>query len=110
MSTTKAKINPRDLPKFDVADYLDTPEDCADFLTIAMEDGDAEHFRDALNAVARSKSVRGIAEQAGLNRESLYRALGEKGNPEFGTVMKVMRALGMNLAAVPAQSQECANT
>lgn len=103
MSTSKGKINPRDLPKFDVADFLDTPEDCADFLTIAMEDGDANHFRRALEAVARSKGMRGIAEQAGLNRESLYRALGEKGNPEFGTIMKVMRALGMNLAVIPMQ-------
>jgi len=61
--------------------------------------------RDALGIVARARGMSGIAKNAGLNRESLYKALGENGNPEFATVMRIIRALGLTLSARPAAVQ-----
>lgn len=59
-------------------------------------------MRDALGVVARAHGMGEIAKSAGLNRESLYKALGETGNPEFGTVVRIVRALGLTLSARPA--------
>ena len=59
-------------------------------------------MRDALGLVARARGMSEIAKSAGLNRESLYKALGDAGNPEFATVMRIVRALGLTLSARPA--------
>ena len=64
-----------------------------------LESGDADFVRDVLGLVARARGMAGIAKKADLNRESLYEALGETGNPEFGTVMRIVRALGLTLSA-----------
>jgi len=85
--------------RFDAADYLDTETRQAAYITAALESGDADFVRDALGLVARARGMSGIAKKAGLNRESLYKALGETGNPEFGTVMRIVRALGLTLSA-----------
>jgi probable addiction module antidote protein len=87
--------------RFDAADYLDTEERQVAYITAALETGDADFVRDALGLVARARGMGEIAKNAGLNRESLYRALGETGNPEFGTVMRIVRALGLTLSARP---------
>jgi len=86
--------------RFDAADYLDTEERQVAYIAAALESGDADFVRDALGLVARARGMGGI----GLNRESLYKALGETGNPEFGTVMRIVRALGLTLSARPATS------
>jgi probable addiction module antidote protein len=88
--------------RFDAADYLDSEERQRAYITAALETGDADFVRDALGIVARARGMAEIAKTAGLNRESLYRALGETGNPEFATVMRIMRALGLTLTARPA--------
>jgi len=88
--------------RFDAADYLDTKERQVAYITAALESGDADFVRDALGLVARARGMGAIAKNAGLNRESLYKALGETGNPEFSTVMRVVRALGLTLSARPA--------
>ena len=80
--------------RFDAADYLDTEERQVAYIAAALESGDADFVRDALGLVARARGMAGIAKKAGLNRESLYKALGETGNPEFGTVMRIVHALG----------------
>jgi len=85
--------------RFDAADYLDTEERQAAYIAEALETGDADFVRDALGIVARARGMSEIAKNAGLNRESLYRALGETGNPEFSTVMRIVRALGLTLSA-----------
>jgi probable addiction module antidote protein len=85
--------------RFDATDYLDTKERQVAYLTAALESGDADFVRDALGLVARARGMSEIAKNAGLNRESLYKALGETGNPEFSTVMRVVRALGLTLSA-----------
>jgi probable addiction module antidote protein len=87
---------------FDAAEYLDTPERQADYLALALESGDPDEVRDALSLIARARGMAEIASAARLNRESLYRALGENGNPEFATVLKVVNALGLRLTAAPA--------
>ena len=88
--------------RFDAAGYLDSEERQVAYITAALESGDADFVRDALGVVAKARGMGEIAKSAGLNRESLYKALGETGNPEFGTVMRIVRALGLTLAARPA--------
>ncbi len=91
--------------RFDAAEYLETAERQAAYITAALETGDPAFVRDALGIVARARGMAEIAKTADLNRESLYKALGETGNPEFGTVMRVMHALGLRLFARPAETR-----
>jgi probable addiction module antidote protein len=85
--------------RWDAADSLGTLEDVAAYLEAAIEDGDPRMIAAALGDIARAKGMSQIARETGLSRESLYRALSENGNPEFGTVIKVIRALGLKLHA-----------
>jgi probable addiction module antidote protein len=78
-------------------DYLEAPEDIAAYLEAVFEDGDPELIGHALGAVARSKGMTEIARRTGLGRQSLYKALSPEGRPEFATVLKVVRALGLRL-------------
>jgi probable addiction module antidote protein len=90
--------------RFDAAAYLDTEERQIAYITTALETGDADFVRDALGIVARARGMGEIAKGAGLNRESLYKALGESGNPEFSTIMRVLRAMGLTLSARSAST------
>lgn len=94
--------------RFDAADYLDTEKRQVAYIATALESGDADFVRDALGIVARARGMGEVAKNAGLNRESLYKALGESGNPEFGTVMRIVRALGLTLSARPAAKRRVA--
>jgi probable addiction module antidote protein len=94
--------------RFDAAAYLDTEERQIAYITAALETGDADFIRDALGIVARARGMGEIAKGAGLNRESLYKALGESGNPEFSTIMRVLRAMGLTLSARPASTTRTA--
>lgn len=87
--------------RFDAAEYLDTPERQAAYISTALETGDPAFVRDAVGIVARARGMGEIARAAGLNRESLYKALGDTGNPEFGTMLGVFGALGLELSARP---------
>ena len=86
---------------YDAAEYLETPEDMAAYLEAALEDGDPAVVVKALGSIARARGMSQIARETGLGRESLYKALSSEGNPEFATVMKVVRALGLKLHAEP---------
>src|SRR6267378_7889228 len=90
--------------RFDAEDYLDSEERQVAYITAALETGDANFVRDALGIVARARGMGEIAKSAGLNRESLYKALGETGNPEFSTVMRIVRAMGLTLSARSAET------
>ena len=92
------------LTRFDTVDYLKSPEDMAAYLDACFEEdpGDGSLIRAALNDIARAQGMTQIAREAGLGRESLYKALGGKGNPEFATIIKVMKALGLKLHATAA--------
>ena len=82
---------------WDPLDYLKSEEDLVGYLEAALEEGDAALFAAALGDVARAKGMTHVAQEAGLGRESLYKALSPEGNPEFATIQKVMRALGLDL-------------
>jgi probable addiction module antidote protein len=90
----KSKI---DVRPWDVAEHLETEEDMAAYLDAAMEEGDAALVVAALGDIARAKGMSQIAREAGLGRESLYKALSPTGNPEFATILKVVNALGLQL-------------
>jgi probable addiction module antidote protein len=85
---------------FNAADYLGTPEARADYMAAALEEGDAAEIRRALSTVARSLGMTSVAVEAGLGCESLYKALSDTGNPEFITVLKLMKAMGLKLSAL----------
>ncbi len=90
--------------RYDSAALLKSPQDIAAYLEAALEDGDPRVVATALGNIARAKGMAALARDAGLGRESLYKALSPDGNPEFGTVLKVVRALGLRLHAAPAAS------
>jgi probable addiction module antidote protein len=84
---------------FDPSEYLDDPEAVAEYLTAAFESGDPAAITDAMGVVARAKGMSQLAEETGLSRPALYRALSSEGHPELATVMKVLGALGLKLSA-----------
>lgn len=89
---------------WDVAEHLETEEDMAAYLSTALEDGDLAVVMAALGNIARAKGMTQIAHDAGLGRESLYKALSTTGNPEFATVLKVLRALGLQFHVQAARA------
>jgi probable addiction module antidote protein len=93
------------ISKFDTADYLDSPETIAEYLSEAFETGDPEYIAVALGNIARAKGMTAVAKEAELSRENLYRALSENGRPELGTVMKVLDVLGVQLMARPRNNK-----
>jgi probable addiction module antidote protein len=86
---------------YDVAEHLRTPDEMAAYLDAWFEDApdDAAGIARALGDIARAKGMTQVAKDAGLSRESLYRALSAEGNPSFATVLKVAKALGVRLHA-----------
>jgi len=90
---------PETFTKWDVTDDLHTKEDLRLYLEACAEEdpGDGSLIRAALNDIARAQNMSQLAREVGMTREGLYKALGENGNPTFTTVMKVTRALGMQV-------------
>ncbi len=84
---------------WDPSEHLETEEDIAAYLNVALEDGDLGLIMATLGDIARARRIAAVAEKAGLGRESLYKSLSVDGNPEFATVLKVVRALGLRLQA-----------
>jgi probable addiction module antidote protein len=97
---TQAKANTKLLP-FDAARYLDSDEAIAEYMSVALEANDPDLLLLALGDVARAKGMAQVAKDAGLGRESLYKALAPGAKPRFETVMKVARALGVKFTAQP---------
>lgn len=89
---------------YDVAEHLRTPEEMAAYLDAWLDEApdDAAGIARALGDIARAKGMSQVAQDAGLSRESLYRALSAQGNPSFATVLKVAKALGIRLHASAA--------
>jgi probable addiction module antidote protein len=88
---------------FDAADYLDSPELIADYLSEAFETGDERLIAKALGTVARAKGMSEVANETGLSRENLYRSLSEQGRPELATAMKVLDSFDMQLVVKPKE-------
>lgn len=103
-TTARKKTSKPKTSSYDVAEHLRTPEEMAAYLDAWLEDApdDVAGIARALGDVARAKGMSQVAKEAGLSRESLYRALSEDGNPSFATVLRVARALGVRLHALPA--------
>jgi len=90
---------------FDAAEVLDTEDAIEEFVAAAFETEDPAFIARALGTVARARNMSKLADEIGMSRPALYRALSGKGNPEFATIAKVMRALGLKLAPVKALSE-----
>lgn len=86
---------------FDSAAVLDSPEAIEGYLADAFESEDPAIIAHAFGVVARAKGMSQLAEETGLTRQALYKALSRGGNPEFGTILKVAHALGFRLSAGP---------
>lgn len=84
---------------WDPAEHMTTEADMAAYLEAALDDGDPALVAAALGDIARAKGMSMVARETGLGRESLYKALSPEGNPEFSTVLKVVRSLGLRLHA-----------
>lgn len=97
--------------RWDAADHLNTEEDMALYLDACLEEdpGDGSLVRAAINDVARARGMSQLARDTGLTREGLYKALSASGNPEFSTMLKVIRALGLKLRAAPAAASRKAS-
>ncbi len=98
MAKAKTETKP-----WDVVEHLETADDMAAYLEAALEDGDPGLVAAALGDIARAEGMAQVARESGLGRESLYKALSPEGNPEFATVLKVVRALGLRFRVVPAK-------
>jgi probable addiction module antidote protein len=98
------RSNKTKVTSYDVAEHLRTPKEMAAYLDAWLEEApeDAKGISRALGDIARAKGMSQVAKDAGLSRESLYRALSAEGNPSFATVLKVARALGVRLHAQAA--------
>ncbi len=85
--------------RYDVVDYLKSEEDMAGYLEACMEEAgdDAAYIAAALGDIARARGMGQLAKDTGISREGLYKALSADGNPSLGTVLKVVRALGLKL-------------
>lgn len=90
---------PEIFTKWDAAEHLNTMEDVRLYLEASAEEdpGDGSLIRAALNDIARAQNMSLLARDTSMSREGLYKALSEKGNPSFATVMRITRALGMQL-------------
>ncbi|GFZ63443.1 MULTISPECIES: addiction module antidote protein [Pseudomonas syringae group] len=89
----------RELKVFEASDYLNNDAEIAEFLSISLEDPNPDVFLQALKEAAKARGMTQLAKDAGINRESLYKALSPGAKPRYDTVLKVMNALGVKLTA-----------
>jgi probable addiction module antidote protein len=94
-------MNEKLLP-FDMVNMLNSDEAMSEYLSQVLEDGDSDELIRALGYIAKAKGMAMIANESGLGRESLYKALAPGAKPRFDTILKVVKALGIKLHAEPA--------
>jgi len=90
-----------DTTKFEIADYLDSNEMIAEHLNAVLEEGDESEVVIAIGHLARAIGMTKIAEETGMSRPSLYKALSEGAKPQFSTIMKVLKAIGGQIRVNP---------
>lgn len=100
--TKKTRI--ADLPDFDLAERIQSEEDIAEYLTLAMEENDPALLAAVLGDIARARGMSDIAKASGISREALYKALRPNAQPRFDTISRVCTALGVKLVAQPAHA------
>ncbi|MGE4530121.1 MAG: addiction module antidote protein [Acidithiobacillus sp.] len=100
------------MPDFDAAEYLDSEQAIAEYLTVVLEDNDASLLAAALGDIARARGMSEIPKQSGLTREALYKALRPNAQPRFDMISRVCAALGVRLevkaaALAKIRNREC---
>ena len=90
---------------FDAADYLDDEETITAYITAALEDDDPNMLLVAVKTVARARGMTQLAKDTGLGRESLYKSLSDGAKPRYDTLLKIMRALNIQLVAQPLSKE-----
>lgn len=95
-------IRVAELPDFEMADYLKSDQDMADYLNLVIAENDASLLAAAMGDIAKAKGMAQIAQDAGLTREALYKALRPNAQPRFETIARVCQALGLRLIAQPS--------
>lgn len=90
--------------RFDASEYLDSDEVIAAYISEAFETNDPGLIAAAIGDIARARGMTAIAAAAGVSRQALYRGLSRDGNPELATLLRVLQAFGVQLAAVPARA------
>ncbi|NLN33490.1 MAG: putative addiction module antidote protein [Flavobacteriaceae bacterium] len=87
--------------RFDIADYLDSNEMIAEYLNTVLEEGNESEIIVAIGNIAKAIGMTKIAEETGMSRPSLYKALSEGAKPQFTTIMKVLKAIGGQIQVSP---------
>ena len=87
---------------YDAAEFLESDEEIIAYLNAALEDGDPALVSAALGDIACARGMTKLANETGITRDGLYKALSPSGNPSFGTVLKVLNALGYKFDIVPS--------
>ena len=87
--------------KFEIADYLDSKEMIAEYLNTVLEEGTNDDIINAIGHIAKAIGMTKIAEETGMSRPSLYKALSEGAKPQFATIMKVIKAIGGQIGSLP---------
>jgi probable addiction module antidote protein len=90
---------------YDSAEYLDSSQAINAYMEEALETDDPAFIAKAIGTIARARGMSRVAKKAGLSRESLYKALSSDGNPEFGTIIRVMHALGLKFSVTSTHAQ-----
>ncbi len=91
--------------RYETADYLENEEDIRLYLEACQEDGDPALIATALGNIARARNMTHLANDAGMTRAGLYKALSPEGNPSFATISKVAKALGLRITIQPASNK-----
>ena len=102
MMTKKIKVS--ELSEFDAAEFLNSDEDVAAYLTTILEENDAGLLAAAIGDIARARGMTQVAKDSGIAREALYKALRPGSEPRFETISRVCAALGVRLVAQPLQA------
>lgn len=95
-------VKARTLPDFDMAQYLKSDADVAEYLSQVMEEGDPGELAAALGHIAKARGMTEIAKSSGIKREALYKALRPNSQPRLDTIQRVCKALGVKLTATVA--------
>jgi probable addiction module antidote protein len=98
------QLNSMESTRFDIADYLDSKEMIAEYLNTVLEEGDHADMIIAIGHIAKAIGMTKISKETGLSRPSLYKALSDGAKPQFGTIMKVLKAIGGQIRVNPISS------
>mgnify|MGYP001627444077 CR=1 FL=1 len=97
----KAKVSVASLPEFDITEMLQSEQDIAEYLSLVLEEGDPALLAATLGDIARARGMTQMAQDAGMGREALYKALRPGASPRVETIARVCKALGVKLVAQP---------